>query len=258
LGSLEVTVTANKISKYDIVEGIITGHAPYGLIIESASGVRGYIDSGDISDRSLEPEDWPEVGQAITGVLISHLRDGRLVVSARPSDVALVRSSSDVRVGMDAWARLCRADEEYTKAINSLATSDDVKVVLRWALSRSQLSSEPGVALRALANAPSGLLLGVIDGIVSLIVEDNHADEARHAIAAVGSRMSAPILLRVVDSLLAESELNLQEYSRLAEALRDLGAERPLDKVIGAMLRADNPSIRAAGQQFEESRANTS
>lgn len=248
-------MAANKLSKYEIVECVITGHAPYGLIIQSASGERGYIDSGDISDGPLEPKDWPTVGQAITGVAMSYLRDGRLVVSARPSDVALVRSAADIQTTMDAWARLCRADEEYTKAVHSLVTSEDVMAVLRWALSRSQLSSEPGVALRALAGAASGMLLEVMDDVVSLVVEGNHPDEARRAIAAVGPRATTPVLVRVVDSLLADTELNVQEYSRLAETLRDLGAERPLDKVIDAMLGSGDPGVRAAGKLFRASRA---
>lgn len=241
---------ANKVSKYDIVECVITGRAPYGLTIESASRKHGYIDSGDISDRPLEPEDWPAVGQAITAVAISHLRDGRLVLSARPSDVDLVRSATDIQAAMVAWARLCRADEEYTAAEDSLVALDDAKAVLRWALSRSRLSSEPRVALRALASAPSGLLLEIMDVVVGLVIEDNHPDEAFRAIAAIGPRLSAPVLSRVVDSLLAESDLNVQELSRLADMLISLGADRLLDKVIDTMLRSDDPGARAAGELF--------
>lgn len=248
-------MAVNKISKYDIIECIVTGHAPYGLIIESASGGSGYIDSGDISDRPVERKDWPTVGDAITGVVMSSLRDGRLVVSMRPSDLVLVRSASDIQAAMDAWARLRRADEEYTKAIDALVASDDANAVLLWALSRSKLSPEPGIALRTLANAASGLLLEVMDKVVRLVVEDNHPDEARHAIAAVGSQVSTAVLSRVVDSLLAESKLSVQEYSRLTDLLRRLDAGRALDKVIDTMLKSDDANVHTAGKILRTSRA---
>jgi hypothetical protein len=233
--------------KYELIECNVVAHASYGLIIESTSGERGYIDTADIGDTPLERKDWPSVGRTITGVAIGYRRDGRLVISARPSDIALVRAAVDIQGTMNEWARLRRADEEYTRAKDSMTTSDDAEVVLRWALSRSRLSPEPGVALRALANAPSSLLLELIDEVVRLVVEDNHSDEARRAIAVM-PRVSTPTLLRVLAPMLAESQLNVQEYYRLAELLDNIGADQALDKVINTMLTAEDPNVREAGE----------
>jgi hypothetical protein len=230
--------------RYDVIACRVTAHAPYGLLIESLSGERGYVDDGEISDRPLKAKDWPAVGQVITGTVLAVLRDGRLVVSARSSDVTLSQSAADIGAAMSAWARLTEAGSEYQRAVDALVASGDARAVFNWALSRSR-STMPGIALQALANGPSGLLLDVLSGVIGLLADDQYVDEARRAISAAGLPAAEPALLQVVKSLLAESELTAAEYLRLVEALRNLDAERSREEVIDTMLRSDDPNIRA-------------
>jgi hypothetical protein len=49
--------------RYDIVDCVVLGHGPYGLLIESEDGERGFVDSSYITDTPGEP--WPEKGQRL-------------------------------------------------------------------------------------------------------------------------------------------------------------------------------------------------
>jgi hypothetical protein len=182
------------------------------------------------------------------------LRDGRIVVSARPSDVTLARSAIDIQSTMTKWSKMRHADEEYTRQSDALVTSEDAGATLRWALSQFPLSLEVGVALRVLTNSPSWLLLEVIEEVVRLAAEGDHPDEIRRVIAAAGQSVSYA-LLSAVNSMLASSKMTLQQYSRLAELLKDVGADQALNRVIDVMLTSEDAGIHAAGKAFRMSGA---
>lgn len=240
-----------KHSRYEVVQCLITGHLSYGLAVQTPTGQRGSIDKDVIGDRPLPVEDWPSVGQTISGVVMGYGRDGRLRVCAQPSYVSYVRSAGDINEIQEAWARVHRADREYVEATESLFMSHDARGVLRWALSRHPDSAEPGVALRALAHAPSGLVIDLMSELVALVVDGSREEEVHAVVNSVGVKISAPVLLRSIESLMARTVLTLQQYVRLAEFLISLGATRPLRVLIDKMLESGDPEIRTAGMRIQ-------
>lgn len=104
-------------------------------------------------------------------------------------------------------ARLHNADREYVESKESLYSSGDAHVVLRWALRQAPRSPQPGVALRALARGPSGLVLDLMSELIQMVVDDNHQEEVRDVITSVGTKVAAPALQRSVESLLDTANL---------------------------------------------------
>lgn len=90
--------------RYDIVHCSVVGHAPYGLLIESEDGERGFVDSSYISDRPGEP--WPEVGRRLQCVVLGQTRDGRLRVAATPTYVDVVALTGDAIAAYEQWRSL--------------------------------------------------------------------------------------------------------------------------------------------------------
>jgi hypothetical protein len=241
-------------SRYEIVECVITGHASYGLIVRSRSGEPGYVERDMIADWPTRAEDWPAAGKAILAVVLGYAHDGRLHLSAQPSYVAYVQSARDIHSVQQAWARLHGADREYVESKESLYSSGDAHVVLRWALRQAPRSSQPGVALRALAGGPSGLVLDLMSELMQMVIDDNHLDEVRGVIMSVGIKVAAPALQRSVESLLDAANLGVEQYLRLAELLSRLGAARSLDTVTESMLESERASVREAGRRFQDER----
>jgi hypothetical protein len=86
--------------RYDVVRCSVVGRVHYGLLIESADGERGYVDSADITDQPGEP--WPEIGQQLPCVVLGYTKEGRLRAAARPLYVEIVATADD-RVAAVEW-----------------------------------------------------------------------------------------------------------------------------------------------------------
>jgi hypothetical protein len=98
-------------ARYEIIECTVTGHATYGLLVESQSGERGYVDREYINDSGSEHTAWPGVGEAILGAVLGYTKDGRLRISTQPSYIDLIRTSTDIHGILDAWVRVRKTDK---------------------------------------------------------------------------------------------------------------------------------------------------
>ena len=242
-------------SIYEIVQCQVTRHASYGLVVQTPAGEIGTIGLDLISNRPLKAEDWPEVGETISAVVMGYNRNGALRLCSAPGYVTYVRSAADIDAAREMLARVSRADRAYMESVEAFYDSDDAQVNLRWALSRPWRSAEPSMALRLLARAPSGVVLDLMGDLVGLVVEGGLEEEVHKVMASAGIKITEPTLRRSIESLLEDTELSLQQYMRLADFLHGLRAERPLQILAGKMLTSDDSAIRAAGKSMQESSA---
>ncbi|QIS10145.1 hypothetical protein [Nocardia arthritidis] len=90
--------------RYEVVRCSVYGHAPYGLLIESEDGERGFVDSSYITDNPGEP--WPAVGQQLRCVVLCYTGDGRLCAAAIPLYVEMVAAADDPAAAADQWGSL--------------------------------------------------------------------------------------------------------------------------------------------------------
>jgi hypothetical protein len=95
--------------RYDVVRCSVVGHVHYGLLIESADGERGFVDSADITDRPGEP--WPAIGQQLMCVVLGYTKEGRLRGAARPLYAEMIAAADDPD----------RAAQEYEKRRQGMA-----------------------------------------------------------------------------------------------------------------------------------------
>lgn len=89
-------------ARYEVVQCSVNGHAPYGLLIESEDGERGFVDSSYITDNPGEP--WPVIGQQLRCVVLGYTRGGRLRVAATPRYVEMVAAAGDPAAANDQWS----------------------------------------------------------------------------------------------------------------------------------------------------------
>src|SRR5947209_8025121 len=92
--------------KYTAIECTVVGHQPYGLIVQSENDERGFIDSIEISDSPAARGEWPSKGQRLPCVVLGRTKDGRLRLSARQSDVMLVRTVDNVADALAEWQNI--------------------------------------------------------------------------------------------------------------------------------------------------------
>lgn len=148
--------------RYSIVDCVVVGHQPYGLIVQSGTGVRGFIDRMDISDIPAAEDEWPALGTQVHGVVLGHARDGRLRLSARRMDKELLETLADpVRV-LREWEAVKQASSSDVTITEGLYKSSDGRAVLRWALKHPSHSAEHMAALDILATAPMDILRDVL------------------------------------------------------------------------------------------------
>ena len=65
---------------------VVTGAQHYGVLIETDSGERGWIEAEYISDARLRQEEWPAPGTSLRGLVLGYTADGRIRVCLREVD----------------------------------------------------------------------------------------------------------------------------------------------------------------------------
>lgn len=65
---------------------VVTGAAHYGVLIETDSAERGWIEAEYISDARLTQAEWPEAGTSLRGLVLGYTADGRIRVCLREVD----------------------------------------------------------------------------------------------------------------------------------------------------------------------------
>lgn len=153
--------------KYAIVELVVVGHQPFGLLVQDDSGQRGFVDRADIADDPAAGGGWPKVGDRIPGVVLGYTRDGRLRVSTRERDLGLVGSLANPADALQAWQAVRSAETGDTEVLEQFYQSPSAPALLRWALKHPTYSEEHKRALDLLSKAPKDLqtkLLGDAGG----------------------------------------------------------------------------------------------
>lgn len=146
-------VTNRMLSKYSIVDCEVVSHRDFGLIVRSMEGGSGYIDVMDISDERLAPDRWPLPGQLISCVVLGYTRDGRMRLTARGGDIALVRNVADVASAIAEWETVRDASSSAT-GVGDFFQSGNAIALLRWALLRPRSSMDWKRASTLLRSAP--------------------------------------------------------------------------------------------------------
>lgn len=65
---------------------MVTGAQHYGVLIETDSGERGWIEAEYLSDARIRPEEWPAAGTSLRGLVLGYTADGRIRVCLRAVD----------------------------------------------------------------------------------------------------------------------------------------------------------------------------
>lgn len=147
----------NSRPRYSLVTCTVASHQPYGLAIRSDSGEAGFVDRAEIADNAVPSDGWPAVGEPVVGVVLGYTNDERLRVSARPSDVSLVRSVADPAAALREWAKLQRTFPPDDTARRRFFGAPYAREVLRWALKHPEGTAPHTNALRLLPFAPDEL-----------------------------------------------------------------------------------------------------
>ena len=64
----------------------VTGAAHYGVLIQTDSGERGWIEDEYLNDRMLRREEWPPIGVSLRGLVMGYDSHGRIRVCLRAVD----------------------------------------------------------------------------------------------------------------------------------------------------------------------------
>ncbi|MEV4116054.1 hypothetical protein [Nonomuraea sp. NPDC049695] len=131
--------------KYSLVDAMVVGHRPYGLIIRSAAGERGFVDRSHIAHIRVEANAWPPVGEQVRGVVLGRAEDGRLRLDIRKMDVELIESLTDPKRALQEWT------EVETSSAETYCRSLEGAIVLRWALRHPPRTVEHARAMALLA-----------------------------------------------------------------------------------------------------------
>jgi hypothetical protein len=143
--------------RYSLVDLEVTGHQPYGVLVRTADGTSGFVDSADISDVPISRADWPPIGYRAAGVVLGVTRAGRLRGSLRPADVELVESVDDPQSVFAEWGRIRDRGFADDAEKNDFFAAGETPAILRWALSQHETSLDRGRAVEILSDAPEPL-----------------------------------------------------------------------------------------------------
>ncbi|HYS40734.1 MAG TPA: hypothetical protein VEO01_34400 [Pseudonocardiaceae bacterium] len=155
-------MSSNEDPKYAVVDCTVVGHQAYGLVVQDDHGRRGFVDSLDIDDEIVAEHRWPPIGEPIRCVLLGHTRDGRLRLSLRPSDVALVTAVDNAAAALAEWARIRDLENPGVELRQSFYRSGRAADILRWALRRLPNSVDSMRAHQLLLDAPESLRIDVL------------------------------------------------------------------------------------------------
>jgi len=154
-------MSAEQFQRYSLVDCEITTHQPYGVVFRAPDGTLGFVDRADISDSPITPEQWPPVGQRLTGVVLGSTRGEKLRVSLRPSDVAFVGSVDDPARAFAEWTRIREEGFRGPKERDAFFSSPEAPPVLKWALRQRSASADRGRVIEVLSQAPEHLQIEV-------------------------------------------------------------------------------------------------
>ena len=230
--------------RYQIVEGTVVSHPPYGLFARLSTGQPASVDADMIADMPLPIEKWPPAGSNLRAAVLGTSTNGVIRLCSRPSYIRFIEASSNPARVTDLWASILRADELYVSALDDLLRSGDSLAILRWELATPRLSPHAEAALRVLAVAPREFRLEFVDELVALSVEGDHGVTASTILGSIGLKALIPILQRSVDSLIHELT-TVTQYQRLIDLLHGLGASKLLDQVLETVRTADDPRLRS-------------
>jgi hypothetical protein len=150
-------MTAEQAGRYSLVDLEVTGHQPYGVLVRTADGTAGFVDSADISDVPIARADWPAIGYRAAGVVLGVTRAGKLRASLRPADVELVKGVGDAQTAFTEWARVRDQGFADDAERNAFFAARETTAILRWALSQHESSPDRGRAVEILSDAPESL-----------------------------------------------------------------------------------------------------
>jgi hypothetical protein len=147
--------------RYDVVVCGVSGHQPYGLVIQVGDGPRGYIDSADIADEPVSADRWPAVGEALPCVVLGYTRDGGVRACSSPSYVAFIEGVSDPHRAISTWTRVRDGGFNDPDDRAEFFASPDTVPILRWALRPRADSLDRTRASEILGGAPEELARAV-------------------------------------------------------------------------------------------------
>jgi predicted RNA-binding protein with RPS1 domain len=73
-------------SRGDQVTFTVTGAQPYGVLIQTEQGERGWIEREYLSEAVLHQDQWPPVGTSLRGLVLGYTSDGRIRLCLREVD----------------------------------------------------------------------------------------------------------------------------------------------------------------------------
>lgn len=140
--------------KYRTLYCVVRSEQVYGLVVDTETDEPGYIDSEFIADAPSRRERWPAVNTSLRVMVIGHSGDGRLILSARHSDLTLADTVTNVRAAMRVWQTVEESGAESTAARDAFFRSPDAAALLRWAYSHTRGTSSRELAQALLPHAP--------------------------------------------------------------------------------------------------------
>jgi predicted RNA-binding protein with RPS1 domain len=253
-------MTPDQADRYSLVELEVTGHQPFGVLVKTDDGARGFVDQADISDVPIGRDDWPAVGHRATGVVLGVTRQGKLRASLRPADVGLVKGVDDAQSAFTEWARIRDQGFADDAEKNDFFTAPETPAILRWALSQHELSSDRDRAEEIVSEAPErlraelgvsgGQMSPVDDQAVREILEDLASDDPRERVIMLevlsDRPTGSPDVRARVEELLADDAVTVlflpYAYGEVRYiAARALAAERSAAGIAEPVVLADVP-----------------
>ncbi|NNH72613.1 hypothetical protein HLB23_22580 [Nocardia uniformis] len=90
--------------RYAIAECVVTGYAPWGILVTTDAGRHGWVAAEYLADGTIRRDEWPAVGTRLTGVVLGYTHAGRIRLATIPSYVAALRDSTDPAAAARLWA----------------------------------------------------------------------------------------------------------------------------------------------------------
>jgi len=149
-----------------------------------------------------------------------------------------------------AWEAVVEADTRFVEALTSLSNRD-LEATLRWAL--TDLSSRP-VALRILSIADSSLTLSVLPALEPLLVVSHSLlTQCRGLVLRLARQERLDFLARLTERVVGDPGSDDEAYRRLAELLREAGAESSLAVLLASAAVSDDAEVREVADDFSGS-----
>jgi hypothetical protein len=148
------TMDEPMISRYQTLYCVVKSQQVYGLVVETETGRPGYIDSEFIADTPAHRDQWPTVAARLRVMVLGVTGDGRLVLSARESDLVLADSLVDPDAARQDWRAVKESGADAATARARFYQSVDAVALLRWATARLPSSADRQLAQALLAHAP--------------------------------------------------------------------------------------------------------